>query len=165
MKNWSLFLKLLCIYFFFVSKTLFAQNQTVIDAIQGVGEFKWGMSLEQINCTEDENGWCNFYPGNFYLNTFKVYQIKIAVNQSDFNTYIKGVFWIELYLSSNKLEDFNKCVKELKTKYGTPTKSEDDFFTWSGKNVTVSIRYLFEDGQNKTVIWYIKKPTKTTVGF
>ena len=144
-----------------------AQNVNVIDAIAGVGEYKWGMTKEQSNCTEDEYGWCNYYPGNFFIGNYQVSTIKTAINEKTSGTYIKGIYWIELYLKSNSKTDFDQIAKELTVKYGktTTTSNDGDYFSWSGNYVTVSIRYLFEDNQNKIVIWYFKTPTKTQVGF
>ena len=90
-----------------------AQNVKVLDAITGVGEFKWGLTKEQSNCTEDKYGWCNFYPGNFNIGQFSVSNIKIAINESDYATYIKGIYWIELNLNSIILIKYNFNLFDL----------------------------------------------------
>ena len=152
-------------FLFFI--TSYAQNIKVIDAISGVGEFKWGMTKEQINSTQDSFGWYNFYPGNFNIGKFPVSKIKIAINSNDYGSFINGVYWIEMQLTSNSKTDFDEIVQELNNKYGKATNfsTKKDNFSWEGNYVTVSIWYLLEDDIRKIVICYFKKSNKIEVGY
>ena len=144
-----------------------AQNIKVIDAIPGVGDFKWGMTNEQVKCKEDKYGFCNLYPGNFFIGGFSVSKISIAFNEHDYNDYVKGLYFIKVELNTSSKTDFEQIVKELKVKYGTPTKSsnEGDEICWYGNFVEVRTGYFIEKEQLKIVLVYSKKSNKTQVGF
>ena len=160
MKN-NLKKKILLVLFISFSKLLISQNKIAIDKIDGVGEYKWGMSKEQINCKRNEYGWCDFYPTQFYIGGFKVFKIEIDVSDKK-----NGLFIICLYLEDESIT-IETVLKELKKKYGTPSKYDPkyNYYEWYGDKVMIYLGTEKLINSKVVRIYYEKLDKKIETGF
>ena len=150
---------------------IFSQNITAIDAVKGVGEYKFGLKKESFDCINyEETGWCWAFPENFLIGGFKVSSIKLGIDERRGGLYI-----IDVRITSVLLDGkYNEIVSQLKKKYGTPTDIVDregyKNTKWKGNKVEIVVHdEVYEDHPSRSLITIsyekLKLVEKKEVGF
>jgi hypothetical protein len=147
--------------FLFLNVIFFAQNKKAIDAVNGVGEYKWGMKKELLPCTENEFGWCVFFPQQFFIAGHKVFKIKTASSEK-----MHGLYIVSLYLDDEKIQ-VEDILKKLKIQYGEPTKHDEEFnnYEWFGDKNMIFLGVEHTNNVNLIRIHYEKLEKKQEVGY
>lgn len=112
-----------------------AQQNDIVDKIDGLGMYKFGSTLEHCDCLDENNiafNPCEKYPKNLYSYGYQVQLISL-----NFSKKTDKLNTVTIYFDGSSQVKRDYIFKEMKKKYGDVLLSDAQGDSWIGGKNTV----------------------------